>query len=106
MIVLSSWKLHVVVVVIIYPTTGQKFFGINLFKEQINLALGSLDLSVVSPLVVPKFLYGSFNIPVRTGVLVKIPSQCDVQGIEDYTVVQQVGRYICSHQSQGFKNKN
>ena len=52
-----------------------KVFGINLFKEQINLALGKLFL-IQSPAPQPKFLYGSFNIPTKTGTLISIPSHC------------------------------
>jgi biotin carboxylase len=81
----------------------EKTFGINLLKEQINIALGNKSTCCMQHTV--NLLIGSFNIPAKNGKIMGLPIKCELNGISEYTTFYKNDDIIKSNDTDGFKNK-
>ena len=81
----------------------EKTFGINLLKEQINIALQKKSLCLMPQTL--NILTGSFNIPAKNGKIIKLPEKCILEGILDYKTYYNIDDNIQNTDMFGFKNK-
>ena len=58
-------------------------FNINLWKEYVKILFG-LNLSDNLILHKPTIISGTFNVPAKDGLLVKLPYTCNIEGIKEY----------------------